>query len=90
MVESKEPARESHVRSEMGFLEKKVTVLEDIVKMLRERLSSVVNARPPEVRAEGKNEVEMRVPLAGDIRKQRFRIESVTEDLNDILQNIEL
>ena len=85
-----EAERQSHVTSEMNMLEQKISMLQETVRMVHERIGSVMVISPPTPIKAEKQPEEHRVPLAEGIRQQRYRLQAVLDDVQDILNNCEL
>jgi len=83
-----DPKRQRHVPKEMERLEKAVDTLMSVVGEMETKLSSILTDPKPD-KAEDEKTIFV-VPLANTIREARYKIDTQSNQLGNILARLEL
>jgi hypothetical protein len=90
-MNSNEGAKQGQTTNQMEQLDKLISVLSESIEHLKNVLSRVLRDPPPPVNIENKKEpAEELVPLANSIRLVGWRVATLNDDVQDILNRLEL
>jgi hypothetical protein len=86
---NEDPARASQISDECAELDRKITLLGEVITVLRDRLARVLMPAPETALAAAQPADDVS-PLAADIRLFAARVNMTTEVVRDILERLEL
>ena len=84
--------RETQVREQLEHLHKAIETLGNCSGQLLDRLGGVTRSTNPQIEKEltGNKVEDAIVPLADEIRANRYRVEAVNRSINDAINRLEL
>ena len=83
------PVRQSQVQVSYSRLTDEITNLDDIMRVLEQKLTSVLRDNPTEVQNSAVP-LEQKVPLASDLDCLSLKIEALVSRAKSMMQNLEL
>lgn len=83
-------SRETHVTRQLTLTDKAIAELMESVGALNARLSSVLREEIVGIEKSSETKAESMVPLADDLSRKRYQIESIINRINSIRERIEL
>ena len=83
-------SRETHVTRQLTMIDKSLAELSELVSALNTRLSSVLREDNIGIEKDSETKAEALVPLADDLSRKRYQIDSISHRINSIRERIEL